>query len=114
MNKKSGTGFVLGAALGAVIGAIGGVLYAPKKGDETRKELKEKLDEYSEKANAAAKELQDKSKNIAEDVKEFGANLKKTADEKIQSVTGGENSESKEAPSAKTAASSKKKYFKGV
>ena len=38
MSKK---GFLWGAALG--IGA--GMLLAPKKGSETRKELKEKLDE---------------------------------------------------------------------
>ena len=45
MSKKSGLGkFVLGAAVGAGLG----VLFAPKKGSETRRELKAKLDELVE------------------------------------------------------------------
>lgn len=45
MSKKSGLGkFVLGAAVGAGLG----VLFAPKKGSETRTMLKTKLDELVE------------------------------------------------------------------
>ena len=42
MSKKKGLGKFIG---GALIGAGLGVLFAPKKGSETRAELKEKLDE---------------------------------------------------------------------
>ena len=46
-KKKSGLGkFVLGAAVGAAVG----VLLAPKKGSETRKDLKIKLDDLVNKA----------------------------------------------------------------
>jgi len=71
MSKKSGSGlgkFALGAALGAGLG----LLFAPRKGSETRRELKKKLDE-----------LIDKAKEVdAEDVKEMlEAKLEEIKDE---------------------------------
>ena len=46
-KKKSGLGkFIAGAAIGAGLG----ILFAPKKGSETRRELKEKMDELVNKA----------------------------------------------------------------
>ena len=47
MSKKKGFGKF---AFGAIIGAGLGILFAPKKGSETRKELKIKLDELIAKA----------------------------------------------------------------
>ncbi len=56
MSKKGGTGkFLVGAAIGAGLG----LLFAPKTGEETRKQLKTKLDD-----------LYDKVKDIdADDIK---------------------------------------------
>ena len=53
MSKKRGLGkFVLGAAIGAGIG----VLFAPRSGKETRKILKEKMDDLVKKAKELDKE----------------------------------------------------------
>ena len=56
-KKKSGVGkFLLGAAVGAGLG----ILFAPQKGSDTRKMLKEKMDELIKKAkNIDVEEVKD-------------------------------------------------------
>ncbi len=49
MSEKNSTSFGLGLLAGVVGGIIAGVLYAPKSGEKSRKELKEIIDEFSEK-----------------------------------------------------------------
>jgi gas vesicle protein len=60
-----GPGFSSGIMWGALIGAALGVLYAPDKGDETRKKIKDIADDVSEKGKFVAAEAQE----IAEEVK---------------------------------------------
>ena len=99
MSKEKGFGlgkFVLGAAVGAGLG----ILFAPKKGEETRKELRAKLDEiidqtkkidvkevkneFNRKVEEIKMELVDLDKEkVLEIAKEKGAALKVKAQELV-------------------------------
>ncbi|MBR5418759.1 YtxH domain-containing protein [Candidatus Saccharibacteria bacterium] len=55
-KQDSGNGkFILGAALGAIGGAIAGVLFAPKSGKETRKDIADGTKKVAKKAKATGK-----------------------------------------------------------
>ena len=96
MSKKGLGKFAVGAAIGAGLG----LLFAPKKGEEIRKELKVKLDdllkkvdeidaedvknEFDTRLNVIKKELKDLDKEKALDIaKEKGKELKKQAEELV-------------------------------
>lgn len=96
-KKKSGFGkFLAGAAIGAGLG----ILFAPKKGSETRQELKEKLDELANKIKgidveevresieAKIEEIKEELKDLDKEkvlkiAKEKGAELKKKSEELV-------------------------------
>ena len=67
MSKKGGLGkFIAGAAVGVGLG----VLFAPKKGSDTRKELRVKLDELVDQAkNIDVAEVKKEFKRKVEDIK---------------------------------------------
>ena len=94
-DKKSGIGkFIAGAAVGAGLG----ILFAPKKGSETRRDLKNKLDEligkakeidieevkeeFFKKVDEVKKELEDLDKEkVLKIAKQKGEELKKKSEE---------------------------------
>ena len=93
MSKKSGLGkFVVGAAIGAGLG----LLFAPKKGEEVRKELKVKIDDLVDQAKKIdVEEVKADFLNKVDDLKDELENLdkekaydlakKKAADLKVKS-----------------------------
>ncbi len=97
MSKKGFGKFLLGAGVGASLG----LLFAPKKGTETRKELKEKYDELviyiknidkeelkdniMERIDALQAEINDLDKEkVLKIVKEKAKVIKKKADELVE------------------------------
>ena len=77
MSKEKGSGlgkFLLGAGIGVGLG----ILFAPKSGKETRKELKEKMDILVEKAkNIDIKDVKATIENKVKEIKEDLKNLDK-------------------------------------
>lgn len=81
MSKKKGFGkFALGAALGAGLG----VLFAPKKGSETRKELKIKIEELINKAKEL--DIEEVKVNIENKIEEIKAELEDLDKEKVLKI----------------------------
>ena len=81
MSKKGGLGkFLVGAGLGVGLG----VLFAPKKGEQTRKELKAKLDELMVKAKNI--DVEEVKENIELKVKDLQNQLADLDKEKVAEI----------------------------
>lgn len=80
-KKKSGFGkFALGAAIGAGLG----ILFAPKKGSETRRELKEKMQEMINKAKEI--DIDEVKENIETKIYEIKSELEDLDKEKVLKI----------------------------
>lgn len=74
MSKKGFGKFLVGAGIGAGLG----ILFAPKKGSDTRKDLKKKMDELIDKArNIDAQEVKENIEAKIVQIKEELADLDK-------------------------------------
>ncbi len=80
MNKKGLGKFVAGAAIGVGLG----VLFAPKKGSETREDLKKKLDELVKQIKSIDKE--EVKKEFTRRVDEIKAELSDLDKEKVLEI----------------------------
>ena len=81
MSKKKGFGKFL---TGALVGVGLGVLFAPKKGSETRKELKEKIDELV--ARLKEVDIEEVKDNIQIKIEEIKAELEDLDKEKALKI----------------------------
>lgn len=81
MKDKSGLGkFLAGAAVGVGLG----ILFAPKSGEETRKDLKNKLDELVDQAKNI--DIEEVRKDITKRVEEIKMELVDLDKEKVQEI----------------------------
>ena len=76
MSKKGFGKFLLGGAIGAGLG----ILFAPKKGSETREELKVKIDELIAKVKEV--DIEDVKENIQNKIEEIKTELEDLDKEK--------------------------------
>ena len=76
--------FVAGVVTGALVGATAGVLFAPKSGAETRRELANKFNEVLEKAKTLKKE--DAIKYIEDRIEKIKNELSSLDKEKVKKI----------------------------
>ena len=81
MSKKKGIGKLF---TGMAIGAGLGILFAPKKGSETRKDLMKKLDELKEKSKSI--DIDEVKENIDLKIETLKAELQELDKEKVLKI----------------------------
>ena len=83
MAKKS---VVKGGVIGVLIGAIGGILFAPKSGKETRKDIKEAAHKANSEAEAKLKQLHGELMEKVAEAKQMAAEYTGKAKDEIEDL----------------------------
>jgi gas vesicle protein len=78
--------FTVGLVCGAALGAAFGLLYAPKPGDEMRRDLRNRADRFSRKARS----MYDRATDAVGDFAERGADVLDHAADAANSLSGSE------------------------
>lgn len=83
MAKKEA---VKGGIIGVLIGAVAGILFAPKAGKETRKDIKDAAIKANHEAEAKLKELHKELMQKTEEAKEFTAEYTGKAKDELEDL----------------------------
>ena len=103
--EKKNKGFFWGMLAGLATGAALGILFAPDKGEETRKKLKAKSKELKEEAQEALEELGDTVEPWVEEMQEKIEPVLEEIDEATEPV---------QAKAKKVLKQTKHRFFKNV
>jgi gas vesicle protein len=77
MSTKNST-YLIGLAAAAAAGAALGLLLAPKKGSDTRKDIQDKVDEISDQVKRMSKKAKSHISNIQDDLYDIHSQAKST------------------------------------
>lgn len=83
-NQETQKGIAIGLFTGALVGSVFGLLYAPKSGEELRKDVKLRKDDFLNDAEEYINQTRNKTKTFIENSKNSSKNAVAAAKNKIE------------------------------